>query len=79
MSKSKIRPGADPNSLQERQALERRLTGVQQAHAAARTRGDTLAVERYERLIAAMTQCLADGTQFYSLHRHRRSTEGHEP
>ncbi len=69
------RPAADPNSLPERRALERRLQGVTAAHAVAMSRGDTVAVERYERLIAAMTQCLETGTQFYSLHRHRKPTE----
>ena len=68
------RPALDPNNALERQALERRLEGVTNARAAAVTRGDTAAVERYERLIASMTQCLETGTQFYSLHRHRRPT-----
>ena len=75
MTERKIRPAADPKSLQERQALERRLEGVQRAHAAALANGDHVAVERFERLIAAMTQCLETGTQFYSLHRHRKPTE----
>jgi len=68
------RPAADPRSPLEVRALQKRLEGVTNARAAAVTRGDTAAVERYERLIASMTTCLENGTQFFSLHRHRRAT-----
>ncbi|HEY6091827.1 MAG TPA: hypothetical protein VIV83_07540 [Gemmatimonadales bacterium] len=73
------RPALDPNTVQAKEALRRRLEGVTAAHADAVTRGDAAAVERYERLIASMTQCLDTGTQFYSLHRHRRPTTDGEP
>jgi hypothetical protein len=69
----RIRPNADPNSPLERAALERRLAGVQRAHAVASEKGDTAAVERYETLIAAMLDCLSSGKPFFSLHRHRSS------
>ena len=68
MPQRKIRPAADPKSLQERQALERRIVGVTQARDAAQAHDHEQKAARLTALLEIMQGCLDRGERFYALH-----------